>query len=201
MLDLALSLQLEAGVTAMSSPEDDVYVQYRLPQANDSVRFTTPTFGLALRLDTPTLEFALGWRDLGNQHVDANIIGDNDYFHHNWKSEYQARWFSTGNEQQIYFEAGYKLRFGSWQLVPSVGIADNRITWHYNVYWQGGPHHWNITQPDQHDFAPLVGVNLEHGRVGGGVYLLGTAPAHTQNDFPGQGEHAVYFRVTYRIGE
>lgn len=199
---LALSLQLEAGVSLMEKPEDDVYVQYKLPGANDSVRFTSPAFGAALRLDTQRFQLSLGWRDLGNQHLNANIIGDEDYFRHHWDSAYKARWYSTGSESQVYAEFGYKAHIlGTWDLVPSFGIADNRTTWHYQVYWHGGPQHWCIAQPNQHDFAPFVGASLQHGPVGVGAYLLETAPPHSNNDFGGQGEHAVYVRVTYAIGE
>lgn len=204
MLPIIVSVQLEAGVTFMERPEDDVYVQYRLPHAEDSVRFETPTFGAALRLDTQRWQVALGWRDLGNQHLDANIIGDEDYFacragKKQCISAYQARWFSTGDEQQVYLECGYKLQIGSWELVPSVGVADNRTSWHYNVYWRGAgaPVHWDITQPDQSDLAPFVGLSVEHGALGAGVFLLETAPPHTANNFDGQGERAVYARVTY----
>lgn len=197
---LALSFQVEAGAVNMAHPEDDVYVEYHLPNAQDSVRYNTIAFGGALRADTSNWMFALGYRDLGNQHVQADIIGDSDYEHGHWDSAYKARWYSTGSTRQAYFEVGPKFHLAAVDVIPSVGLGDNFFSWHYNVYWQGHGSpgaHWNIQQPNQTALAPFLGISLQYKRVSAGLYWLETAPPHTNNDFCGQGESATYARITY----
>lgn len=206
---LALSLQVEAGETFMQKPADDIFVEYRLPDAQDTVRFNTFTFGAALRLDAGPFVFTGGWRDLGNQKADANIIPDGAYFACRYGKTpcvaggaWPMRWFSTGDEQQRYLEVGYKIRLGSYELVPSAGVAQNTTCWHFRFYSLATPDHVrNATEDNERMLAPFAGLTLQRGPVGIGVYWLYTHPTWTaDNNFDGQGETATYVRVTYAFG-
>src|SRR5271166_569454 len=130
---VALSLQLEAGVTHMSSAPDDFWYEQALPHSTD---FQTPAYGAGLRLDAGRAQLTVGWRNLGSEHQSAQIIADATYFACRSKPSTCPKpydiWFEAGDEQQIYAEIGYAFRLGGFALVPSIGFAETRIASHVN---------------------------------------------------------------------
>jgi hypothetical protein len=197
----------------MHKQMDDTYVEYYAPINNDyREEFTTPAFGVALRLDTSRTEFQLGWRNLGNEHINnAGIVNDDAY----WKFlRHQVpcpaaleRWDSGGNEQQVFAEAGFKFHLGRYDLIPSVGISEERIRWHVVMtfpyaYLHGHKAEFYTSLPQEHP-APFAGVTLQHDQLGLGLYYLVTGPMHSlaiDPGYPGQGPGAIYLRVSYAFG-
>lgn len=204
---VAVALQLEAGVAAMHRQQDDTYVEYDLPGHPYRLGYITPAFGAGLKLTSSKLETTIGWRNIGNQHARASIVWDTDYWnyvkHHDAVPNHREweEWFSVGNVQQTYVELGYRLRFGDWYLVPSAGIAENRIQWHCNVYDKhNGKHDDNFTAKTQIHPAGFVGLSLERGHWGIGLFYLETKPNTSLVDdpaYPGQGPNTIYTRITY----
>jgi len=205
-----LSIQPEAGIVSMHKQRDDIWVEYYLPSNNDyREEFTTPAFGVALRLDTSRVVFQLGWRNLGNVHINnAGLVLDDDY----WKFlRHQApapatieRMDSTGNEQQVFAEAGFKFHLGRYDLIPSVGISEERIRWHAvasfpHAFLHGQKPQVFTSLPQNHP-APFAGLTLQHDELGVGLYYLVTDPMRNLGIdplYPGQGPSAIYLRISY----
>jgi hypothetical protein len=197
-----LSIVPEVGLVHMSSAPDDFWYEQALPHTTD---FDSAAFGASLKLTERHLQVSAGWRNLGNQHQSAQIIGDAAYFACRGNpstcpptSQY---WTETGSEQQVFGEIGYA--FNLWhgfRLVPSVGFAETRITSHVQMYnypslvlrEQGGG---NV------QWLPKVfyGITVQKGPVGVGLYQLNTEPNRGANSWtsPIQGSSALYLRLTY----
>src|SRR5262249_43483396 len=114
---------------------------------------------------------------------------------------------STGNEQQIFVEAGFKFHLGRYDLIPSVGISEERIRWHTVItypyaYLHGQKPRFLTSLPQEHPH-PFAGITLQRDQLGGRLYYLLTEPTHNieiDTYYPGQGPGAIYLRVTYAIG-
>lgn len=205
-----LSLQLETGAVAMTHQMDDEYVEYGLPGHPYHFSYNTVAFGAGARLSFAHAQVTIGWRNLGTEHLTADVIDDGDYWHckraHTPCQAPSERWLSTGNEQQFYAELGYAFHLsGGFSLIPSVGIAEQRITWHTQVYLLDHMR-WGIqyqSQPQLHP-SPFAGLTVAKGPVGVGVFMLNTKPMHdvgVDPYCPGQGSSALYARITYSIGQ
>jgi len=211
----SVSLQLEAGA-AISAQTEDLYVDERLPH---DTQFTSPAFGVAVRVDQGPVQLSLGWRDLGHQYIDnARItLPDGTYFHCYYGTSPKGlgplndpckpfeTWNSAGSESQFYAELGYAFRLpGGWRIVPSLGLTETRVRWSTEVQIDNRPgwREYLVSQPETHPGA-LAGLSLQRGRFGVGAYYLAINPtrnADVDTYYPGQGESSVYVRATYRIG-
>jgi hypothetical protein len=205
---VALSLQPEIGIVKMAAPPDDTYVEYSLP--GDSYHaFTSIAYGMSMRVDASRWNMSIGWRDLGNQSLNEPIMSDAGYFacraHPATCPKPTTFWHSEGNERQFFVETGVTAyQRGLWHVVPSIGVGNTAISWHTDVYpicVDKLAAHWNSIP--QHHNAPFIGMTVERGPVGVGLYVLDTEPVRNLSldpGYPGQGSIAYYLRVTYRIG-
>jgi hypothetical protein len=213
MLDaLTVALQLEAGANYMERPQDDLYYEEQLPH---SINFTTPVFGAGLRFDLGRAQLTLGYRDLGHQEINSTIIADDKYFACRAAGTCAAQtpvgqWDVHIHTQQQYAELGYAFHFGSWRLVPSVGIALNEERLDLNVAYLNGygsvrgvPHPTvHITGGSQRVAAPFGGLSLQRGNFGVGVFILNTQPQFVASPkagdwYPGTGNTSYLLRATY----
>lgn len=211
---VSLALQVETGPVIMAPPSDDTYVERAMP-GKTTESYNTLAFGLGVKLATGPLRLQLGWRNLGDQHSSGPIIDDETYFHiRDARGVFPAAtqfWHSEGNEQQAFAELGYAVSFdGGLRIVPSIGMAENRITWHYTIQYLDHPEYnsdsWTVkggcARTQMHP-APFAGLTFERGKVGVGFYYLVTDPMRSlviDPSYPGQGRYATYVRLTYSIG-
>lgn len=196
---VALSLQLEGGAVGLNNPHDDDYVQYY--NLKHEVNMASPVVGAALRLE-PGAHFVatIGWRDMGHQRIEADLVSDPDYFkslvtHHTPPVFYH--WTTRMSLSEFYASAGYKFHVGEVNIVPTVGIADERMpTTIQFTYKQYVAYHWDTG--DMRRTKPFFGVDVERGPCGIGFYLLQVNDRPVRQADPGQGASGVYMRVTYR---
>jgi len=205
---VALSLQVEAGVLDMKNPKDDQYVLYHADNGGSyGVQMTSPVLGIAPRLDIGRVVLTAGYRWMGHQYIDTDIIDDSIYFNCRFKGTCPKpieRWYARMTTQEVYASIGYKLHAGAWSIVPTVGIAEERLATSIQVtypycYAKGHKDNWyqGNHQDQPHTF---VGVDFEHGALGVGLYLLSINKLPTSMGDPGQGESGAMLRVTYRFG-
>lgn len=199
----SVALQLETGYVHMSSAPDDFWYEQGLTHTTD---FDSAAFGGGIKFGVRNLQLTLGWRNLGNQHQSAKIIGDAQYFACKGSGACPAAtqyWTETGSEQQTFAELGYQIHLArGWKLVPSLGFAETRVTSHVNMFtcpqlkWMetGGG---NV----QHLPRGFAGAQVEKGAWGVGVQYLQTEPNRGANGWtsPIQGSTALYVRLTYAI--
>lgn len=217
LIAAALAVQLEAGAIDIKNPIDDQYVLYHADNLSSGTQMTSPVLGVALRYDTSSLVFTGGWRWMGHQYIDTDIITDHDYLNCRYKHgacpHRLERWHTRMSLREFYGSVGYKFHVGSYAVVPTFGLAfeelptsieidytdDYLITSHgHTTNWKG--HAPAIYQGDKGYTAPFFGVDVEHGHWGGGIYYMQTAQlAHDMGD-PGVGEHGILLRLTYRFG-
>lgn len=199
----SLSLQFEGGATETAHPTDCTYADRHEPGYHDNTKFLSGAGGFALRWDTDHYAITGGWRSLGNQKITgAPVIPDVDYAPcgvsgKRSPSPKPVMWDSYGSERQWYVSVGRKYPALGGYIVPTLGLGVNTIRWAMTqpTSHNGGP---------QHHPEPLAGVDYERGRIGVGVYLVGTKP-YTESGcepyFPAQGPVALYARVTFRLPE
>lgn len=201
----SLSLQLEAGGVFMANPTDDQYVLYHGNGLSYGVQMDSPAFGVSLREDVGRVVVNAGWRDLGHQYIETDIIPDTEYFKCRYKGNCPPkieRWTTRMSLSELYAQLGYKFNVAGLSVVPSVGMADERLPTSIQVvyepsYWPGHPDVWHTG--DERQSHPFAGVDVEHANVGLGVYVLQTNKLPYYMGDPGQGRHAIYVRLTYAL--
>lgn len=201
---VTLSLQLEAGVLEGKNPIDDQYVLYHGAELSHGVQMTSPVVGIAPRLDIGPVAFTVGYRDMGHQYIDSDIIADNDYFKCRYKTTCPKPielWHTRMSLDEAYASVGYKLRAGPVALVPTVGMALERLPTTVEVTRPYAWHHGEVTwyTGDGRQAQPFLGVDVEGSQFGAGIYYLSTCKLPTAMGDPGLGSHALYARLTYRF--
>jgi hypothetical protein len=212
---MALSLQLEGGAMIIANPIDDQYVLYHGNGLSSGVQMTSPVVGAALRMDGERFVLTGGWRDMGHQYIDTDIITDHEYLNCRYKgtcSERIERWYTRMSMSEFYASVGFKFHAGKYNIVPTVGLASEKLTTsvemtfpipaaHYHaggIDYYGHKPFW-FGSKVTHETQPFVGVDFEYKQWGFGAYYLQTAGLATNMCDPGIGEHAGLFRVTYRF--
>lgn len=202
MIPLIFSWHLETGIVDQANPTDDTYIDYHLPGGNADSDFTAAAFGTFVRAELDDIQLDLGVRSLGSYHLEGNLIDDDTYlscrFHPVTCPKPTQRWISGGSEAQAYASVGYRFHLGSFSLIPSLGVGYTRIDWHADITTPN--FHEHIESPRQYRWLPFGGLTLEKGRFGIGLYLLDTSPDRPITEwYPGEGHHAGYLRVTWRV--
>jgi hypothetical protein len=198
-----LSLQLETGAVDMKNAEDETYVDLNLPGVHD-VDFFSLAYGASVKATQWGFELSAGYRYLGSQRIQAQIIPDTDYDrctgHPSTCPKPTQFWNSQGSVSQTFVELGYRIPWGNLALVPSAGINENIIAWHTEISDNGGPS-YRVGNPPQRLAAEFGGITLQWERFGVGFYVLNTNPNRqlSLGWFPGQGKYAGYLRFTYAI--
>lgn len=208
-LAVGAALQLETGAVRYASGGDDTYVEEQYP---NNMRMTSAAFGAALKLHADHAELSIGWRSLGQESINAEIIIDAAYWacggggapkgykpsSSHCTSPAIAWWHSEGSVSQLFAEAGYSFHVGAVDLVPSIGIGQTDFSWH--LFDFALPHTAKCAvyaDPNQRRAEPFAGLTVRHGAIGAGIYLLQTKVNHAPEFQPGEGGYATYLRVTY----
>lgn len=203
---VALSLQVEAGVLEIRNPTDDQYVLYHGNDLSYGVQMTSPVVGIAPRLDVGNVVLTAGFRDMGHQYIDTDIIPDPQYFACRYKGNCPKkieRWHLRMGLTEFYGSVGYKFHVHGLSVIPTVGLADerapNKVTLYFPYEYQHGRKPV-VFEGDKRETQPFLGVDVEDGRLGAGLYYMTTNRLPWFMGDPGQGEHGIYARVTYRFG-
>jgi len=212
---LALSLQLEGGVLDIANPIDDQYVLYHGNGISSGVQMTSPVLGAALRIDGDRFVLTGGWRWMGHQSIDTDIITDHEYlncrYHGNCSKPFE-RWYTRETTSEFYASVGVKFHAGKFDIVPTLGLASIHsptmveLSFPYERIHSINPHYHagspSYYYPKRSDDAtlPFVGVDVERGHWGVGAYWMQTAILAAQMNDPGIGQHGGMLRVTYRFG-
>lgn len=216
-LAVGVALQLETGAVRYASGGDDLYVDQKMP---NNMRMTAAAFGAAVRGNVGNAELSVGWRSLGGESINAQILlPDNMYWdcggggapkgYHATKTQCAAPnqwWHSDGSVSQTFAELGYAFNAGkAFQIVPSVGVGRTYMTWHMNEYALTGKAAGTLSYAyhgvNETLAQPFLGVTLRAHSVGVGLFVLGTASQSFGYAItPGEGSYATYLRVTYTIG-